>query len=314
MTSLDRTRARAWLGAASSILLAAAWPRAAEAVVEPFTVTIDATSDQPVGTGIIPANDDGEIIVFSEGAIRSSFSTNGLDDGWFGPAGKTRLTNASSPVVPIAFGTLIGGFVPSMTNYRHVGRMGSFRLDPFMVGKEFRVALNMSDAHLAGLAANVTVSGLLVPDGDADVAEVVFDASSALEVGTGLTGFEGDLFVVLPYGMLSNLPLARLTSGLFGPEGLPVFNRAGQPSPEGPYGGLYGAFRSSVWFYVGDGGCFVTDAASNGRQFKVRLNMSAADLATVDGEMIVRIVRIPLAAIPRTMAPLESSHGTEEIR
>ena len=229
---------------------------AAAQTVESYVVTIDATTPQPVATGFTPSVDTGEVILFAEGNIQAFPSSSRFDDGWFGPTGYTRMQRTGQPIVNgMPYGALTGGFSSTIANYRYIGRMGAFHLDPSQVGQELRVALNMSDADLASISGQVKLTAIYVPDGTSDIAQVTITDGTALPAATGLVAAAGDHFVILPYGTIQTDAQVGPTEGYFDPEGLTKFNRAGQPYPEGPYGGLYGYFDDPLSdFYIGDGG------------------------------------------------------------
>ncbi|MDM7914493.1 MAG: hypothetical protein ACE15D_07490 [Candidatus Eisenbacteria bacterium] len=283
------------LALALALLLAVAPSPAAAQSYESHVVVIDSTTTQPVPTGFIPATSNGEVIILAEGSLRTIDDSNRLTEGWFGPAGETRFTRADQPVVDgMPYGALIGGFSSNIANYRHLGRIGAFHLLPQHVGNEFRVALNMSDADLAILQGQVQVTVLLIEDGYPDMAHIVIRDGTALPVPTGLTAAFGDRWVVLPYGTLQGSPNLQFSDAYYTPAGLPHFNRAGQPYPEGPYGGLYGNFDGApVHFYIGDGGTWRSGTLAVGRELQLDLNLDPADLTGVDGRFEVEVIRVP---------------------
>lgn len=259
-------------------------------------VTIDATTPQPVATGFIPAVATGEVMIFAEGNVQVLSEPSRFDDGWFGPNGHTRLVRAGQPIMNgLQFGALVGGFSNNIVNYRFVGRMGAFHLQPANVGQEFRVALNMSAADLAAMTGQVKVTVIYLADGWPDIAQVEITDSTPLPIATGIIAAAGDRFAVLPYGVIQTTAQVGLTEGYFGPEGLTKFNRSGQPYSEGPYGGVYGYFADPLLpFYIGDGGTWMAGAPAVGDELFLNLNLDPADLAGCDGRFVINVVRIPL--------------------
>lgn len=262
---------------------------------ESHVVTIDATTPQPIATGFVPADSTGDVIILSEGNIRVYDSSNRYDRGWFGPNGMTRLQRFGQPISNgMPYGAVVGGFTTMVENYRFVGRLGAFPLDAAYVGQELHISLNMSDADLAAMEGVVKVTVIYVAEGAADRARFLIDDSSTLPIATGLTAVLNDQFVVLPYGMLDTGITVNYTGGFFGPDGLPSFNRLGQPYPEGPYGGLYGYFVDAAnGFYVGDGGAWRAGAQAAGLEFHLNLNLDPADLVGSEGGLVVNVIRIP---------------------
>lgn len=275
----------------------AAAPRTQAQDYESHVVTIDASSPQPLGTGFIPPNANGEILILTEGTIRG-FPSSRLDDGWFGPAGMTRMQRSGQPIVDgMPYGAVVGGFAAAVGNYRYVGRMGAFHLLPAHVGQEFRVTLNMSAADLAQMEGSVTVTVIFVADGAADIGQFVITDGTTLPLPTGMVAALGDRFLILPYGALqTDRPALLYSDGYFGPGGLPQFNHSGQPYSEGPYGGLYGYFiDAQTEFYIGDGGTWNVGLPGNGRELFLNLNLDPAQLVGADGRFVVNVIRIPQA-------------------
>jgi hypothetical protein len=262
---------------------------------ESHVVTIDATTAQPVGTGFVPADSTGELIIFAEGGYRAFANTGRFDLGWNGPAGMTRMQRGGQPILSgMPYGALVGGFSTNIANYRYVGRMGAFHLLSAHVGKEFRLALNMSSTDLSALEGELTVTVIYVKDGAADLARLEIKDGTTLPVGTGIVATLGDQFIVLPYGAIQTaFPRPAFTDGYFAPEGISHFNRLGEPYSEGPYGGLYGYFVGpSAGFYIGDGGMWKAGIPANGRELFLNLNLDPADMVGSDGRFIVNVIRI----------------------
>jgi len=257
-------------------------------------VTIDASAPQPIGSGIIPPNANGEIIVLAEGDIRGAVFTTRFDQGWAGPAGYTRFERSGQPVANgMPYGALMGGFSANPANYRYVGRMGAFDVIPAYVGQEFRLALNVPPADMPSLEGKVEVTVMWVADGYPDLVQVTLKDGTALPAPTGIVAAAGDRFVVLPYGAIrTNIPGA-FDNAWFGPEGLPRFNRFGQPYAQGPYGALFGVFSGLPGFYIGDNGTLEVGAGVAGRQLLLDLNLDVADLADSDGRFTVSVLRLP---------------------
>lgn len=280
------------LGALGSPLLASRC--CAQVVFASNVVTIDASSPQPVGSGIIPPNANGEIIVLAEGGIRGAVLTTRFDQGWAGPAGYTRLDRSGQPVSNgMPYGALMGGFSANPANYRYVGRMGAFDVIPAYVGQEFRLALNVPLADMPVLEGNIEVTVMWVADGYPDLVQVTLEDGTALPAPTGIVAAAGDRFVILPYGSIRTNVLGVFDQAWFGPGGLPRMNRFGQPYAEGPYGALYGVFSGLPGFYLGDNGTLEVGAGVAGRQLFLDLNLDVADLADSDGRFTVSVLRLP---------------------
>jgi hypothetical protein len=189
------------------------------------------------------------------------------------------------------YGALVGG-TNTLANFQFLGGHGGWQTQPADVGQEYRIALNMSDADLAGCEGLVTVTLVHIPDGDADIAETILDSASGSAVGTGLISSEGDKYMALAYGAGSVIGLSSLDDGWFTASGQIRFNRAGQPLAEGPFGGLYGFHAGTAGFYVGEAGSWTAQPADEGDELVYQLNMSAADAASMSGRILVRTIRI----------------------
>lgn len=224
-----------------------------------------------MATGLFGFDAADDVIVLAEGAVRAGEESEPYDQGWFGPAGHTRLSRFGQPVGD--------------------------------VGEEFRVALNMSDSDLAALEGSVTITLVYVPAGSADVSEITITAASPDEIPTGLTTNDGDEFVVLPYAAArANAVGANpYSNGWFSTAGRTQLTRAGQPAVTGPYGALYGKYPGGNPFFIGDGGCWTTQPADLGQELVLLANMSAADRATLVGRFVANVIRVPApapAAVP----------------
>lgn len=264
--------------------------RAAEAV----TVIIDASTPQPVGTGIVPSSTTEHIVFYAEGAYRA-YDTSPYTEGWLDPNGETRLRTAGQPVGDMQFGALIGDFASSLSNAAFLGRSGEIEIQPAHVGNELIVGLNMSDANLANLEGSAVLHVVLFSPEEADYARVVIDNSVTQPVPTGLfTESTDDRFLVLPYGAFRYLTEDPYTGEWFGPEGQPFFFRAGQPVPRAPYGTILGSFNPTLTsaFNIGDGGTWGAQPADVGDELRLGLNMSDTDLDGGNGRFIVNVIRI----------------------
>lgn len=298
-----RTELLAGVVAGLTLLGAASAPTRAQ-VVESWTLTIDSSTTQPVATGLFGFDAADDVIVLAEGAVRAGAESEPYDQGWFGPAGHTRLSRFGQPVLNgMPFGALLGGFGADVTQFEQLGRLGAFGVAVGEVGEEFQLALNMSDDDLAALEGSITVTLVYVPAGSADVSEITITAASPDEVPTGLIAGDGDKFVVLPYAAAraSAVGANPYSNGWFSTAGRPQLTRAGQPSATGPYGALYGKYAGGSSFYIGDGGCWTTQPADLGQELMVLTNMSAADRATLTGRFVANVIRVPApapAAVP----------------
>jgi hypothetical protein len=263
---------------------------------ESHQITIDASTAQPVGTGFIPANANGEVIILAEGSVQNYPNAGRYDQDWFGPAGMTRMARAGQPIFGgMPYGAVVGGFTTNVPDYRYVGRMGAFHLLPAHVGQEFRLALNMSDADLAALNGQFEITVIYIADGTANTAMLEIKDGTTLPVPTGIFAAAGDRFLVLPYGAIqTTIPFHLFTDGYFDPAGLPKFNRVGQPYSDGPFGGLYGHFDdAAAAFYIGDSGTWMVGTGVAGQELKLNVNLAPADLVGCDGRFVVNVIRIP---------------------
>lgn len=273
-----------------------------EAAITSYTVQIDASTTQPIGTGFTVSASGDDVLVIAEGSIRPFPDPGRADEGWFGPAGQTRLNRGGQPIVDgMPYGALVGG-TTILPNFQFVGSRGGFRTQPGDVGQEYKVALNMSNTDLAAAEGLVTVTFVHIPAGDSDIVETILDSGSGSIVGTGLIATPGEMYMVLAYGAGNVVGLSALNDGWFTPAGQVRFNRVGQLYPEGPFGGLYGSYDGGVTgFYVGDVGSWTAQPVDDGKELSYALNMSAADASAMDGRILVRTIRIP-----------ESTSGVEE--
>ncbi|MDM7914494.1 MAG: hypothetical protein QUU85_04400, partial [Candidatus Eisenbacteria bacterium] len=259
-------------------------------------VTIDASTAQPLSTGLIGTQLGEEVIFYAEGSLRVGALPERFDEGWFGPAGQTNWTGTGQPIVDgMPYGALIGGFNGVIGSYQFLGRMGSFSVQPADVGQELRLALNLSDADLASLEGSVTITLIVVPPGSADVSQVTISRTTTLPIGTGLFAATGDRFVVLPYGVMRDpaLPNSAYTEGWFGPEGLLGVVSGTQPHTGAPYGALFGQIGLSNEYWIGDGGAWTTQPSDVGSELMLTLNTDAVSQAGLIGKFVVNVARIP---------------------
>lgn len=282
------------------ILAAGTLAPALAQVGESWIVTIDAASTQPVGTGFVPSSDTGTVLFFAEGAMQTTPLPGHPDDGWFGPAGRAGAPDPAQPILSgMPYGALIGGFMPGITGHQFLGRMGSFRLQPADVGQEFMLALNLSNADLATLNGQVTVTVIHLPAGSAEIAEFEILPTTPLPLSTGLFSGTGDRFVVLPYGAFRDPALVTsiYTDGHFGPEGLLGAVSPSQPLIDGPYGALLGRlYPGTNLFHIGDGGTWTAQPVDVGGELQLALNAGATAQAGFSGKFVVQVARVPVTA------------------
>lgn len=262
-----------------------------------WSVTIDASTTQPVGTGFWAPSGAGDVIIFAEGAVRGPTHPERFEQGWFGPAGQDRYEDAGQPVVDgMPYGALVGGFSSNVPGFQFMGRMGTFSLQPAHTGQQLHLALNLSNADLATLDGQITVNVIYLPPGVGAVSKFVIDHTTPLPLATGLMAAEGDQYVVLPRGGMRDPALANsaYTDGWFGPEGLLGLASPTQPFLDGGYGALYGTYGPAAnGFYLGDGGCWTAQIADQGMELELLINADAASLAGIEGGFVVYLVRIP---------------------
>ena len=273
--------------------------RSAEAQsVQSYVVTIDASTVQPIGTGFVPANANGDVIVLAQGNVVSGADPSRFDEGWQDASGRTRLDRAGQPITNgMPYGALVGGFSATLANYRFVGEMGSFHLLNAHVGHQFELGLNMSNTDLAAMEGSITATVIYIPAGSADIAKILIDASSPATIPTGLIAGSSEQFIVMPYGALcptTGSP-SLYTGSCFGPEGLISYNPAGKPRPEGPYGALLGQYNGGGPFHIGDGGTWSSQPADLGQELSLLVNLPFADLANLDGSFTVNVIRVPVS-------------------
>lgn len=267
--------------------------------VESVVVRIDNTVVQPVSTGLVLSG-TGNLIFITEGNLQPFPTTSRLTDGNFGPDGETKLQRAGQPIVDgMPYGALVGRIGSgTLPNFQFLGATGIDDVTTSNTG-ELRLALNMSDTDLAGMAGEVVVTAIFVPEGSQDVAEIELDASSAYPLPTGLIAESGDEYAVLAAGTVRHPTVAHdeIVDGWFGPAGKLMFNRTGQPEGEGPYGAVYGTYSTATQgFYLGSAGTWSAQPAEIGRELSVFLNMSEADHSVVEGSIKVWVVR--MAEVP----------------
>ena len=286
------TKLLAFVAATGIVLMTV--PTPSSQAVEAVTVVIDASTTQPVGTGIVPSASTEHCVFYAQGAYRAGQSPP-YTEGWMNPNGETRLRTANQPVSDMQFGALLGDFSSSLSNASFLGVSGEIDIQPAHVGQELRVGLNMSDASLANLEGSAVVTIVLFSPEEVDYARIVIDNSVTQPVPTGLfTESTDDRFLVLPYGAFRVLSEVPYTGEWFGPQGQPFFFRAGQPVPRAPYGSLVGSFNPTLTsaFNIGDGGTWNAQPADEGDELLLGLNMSDTDLAMGNGRFIVNVIRV----------------------
>ena len=271
----------------------------AQAVVESHVITIDSSTTQPIATGLVPS-EFGYLAIFAEGAVQPFFSSSRYTEGYFGPGGETRLSRVGQPVTAgMPYGALIGAFGPQpVSTYQFLGDCGVIDISTGSVGEELFLALNMSDADLAGILGSLTVTVVYMTDDAFESTELNLDASSADLVGTGFIAEAGDRYITLALGGARVLPFSHPTNYWFGPAGQLRLNRVGQPLPEGPFGGLYASYTTqAAGFYLGAEGTWRAAASDEGSELSVFLNMSASDRASMQGLIKVWVIRVPDPAL-----------------
>ena len=278
-------------------------------VPESWTITIDASTTQPVGTGLVPAATGGSVYIFAEGALRGPSLPARYEDGWFGPGGLNHYDDAAQPIVDgMPYGSLVGGFNTSIPSYQYLGRMGSFSTQPSHVGQEFRLALNIPGTDLATLEGQITVTVVYVPPAGEESGKYIIRHDTPLPLATGLIAGAGDRFIVMARGALQDpaLPNSAYTDGDFGPEGLLGLEVALQPHADGPYGALYGKIGLSSEFYIGGGGTWSTQPSDEGNELELNINTDAVSQAGLIGKFVVYAFRVP-PPDPAEVSPADAS-------
>jgi len=262
------------------------------------TVLIDASTTQPVGTGLVPADASTNIIVLVEGMERI-MPIPGFADGWFDPAGKTRLRRVGQMVAGMQFGSLLGTFTALPVGW-FLPDDGVINAQIADVGHELQLGLNMSNADLTTLQGGVCVHLTMIPEGEAEWESFIIDAGSPSLIPTGMvTDDANDRFLIMSLGTVRIFDDYTPDDGWFGPEGKVRLQRAGQPISDMPFGGVLGTYTTNLSsaFYVGNGGSWRTAPVDLGRELKLGLNMSASDLPSIEGMFVVNVVRVPAAVI-----------------
>ena len=303
---------RSFFGCFFVLTLALSQVAASSAAVTSYVVTIDSNTAQPVGTGFVPQSADGNLLLIVDGAVRVFANPARYELGWFGEDGQNRLQSSGQPIVDgMPYGAVVGGFNSSIPSFQYYGANGAKSIQPANVGQEFRVALNMSNADLTSLQGSVTITVIHVPNGEAEISQVIMNDATTLPAPTGLVAASGDRFIFLSEGAFQQGTIVPnpLNGSVFGPSGLVGFNRSGQPLPEGPYGALYGSFdQGAGGFFLGRSGSWSTEIADEGDELFLLLNIPPADQATLQGVFVVSVIRIPgMSAAAPEMAPEDAT-------
>jgi hypothetical protein len=139
-----------------------------ETEVVESTVTLDADSARPRGTGLVAGSGD-RFLVIGQGAART-ITTHPVHLGWFDASG-LGATNRVGQIYPeMPYGCLLGTFTGSLAESFYVGDTAAWPVQPGDIGNELMLGLNMSDANHAILQGQIVAHVLQFQDGDISAA------------------------------------------------------------------------------------------------------------------------------------------------
>ena len=287
------------LALAAGLLLLALPALAAETV----QITLDSSSPRLVNTGLVAQEGD-RFLVQAQGALRL-FDFYPIHGGWFDPSGLGRYERASQVFADSPYGIVIGTFGASIETGLVFGELATFVAQPAFYGDELKLGLNLSLSDQASLQGAFKVSVTRFAAEEATEAVVTITSDSTQPVGTGIvTNDTDDVFVVLGQGVARTIHSSRpLTQGWFDASGLGRLQRVGQVLDEMPYGSLLGTLNGQLGqgFYLGDFAAWDAQPADVGDELEVGLNMSADDLAFLQGEIkahVLRIANVVVSSVP----------------
>lgn len=263
-----------------------------------FTVTIDASTVQPVATGFIPTESNGSVIILANGCAQTHDGGVRMDRSYFNAAGMLRLQVAGQPgPTDMPWGALMGGFDTNMANYRYLGRQGAVELIAPNVGHELYVALNVSAANLPNMTGQITATIIYLPPGSNNVAQIDIDNTSPHNNPTGLIAGANDEFIVLTNGALRNSArfISPFSGSWFGADGQPGLIQVVRPHQAAPYGAAFAAYAGGVGtgFNLTDGGCWESQPADVGQELTLYLNVPAGDMVNLEGTMHLTVIQVP---------------------
>jgi hypothetical protein len=259
---------------------------------EIVTLTIDADSPRPLGTGLVAESGD-RFLVLAEGAAKLP-QWGPVTDGWFDPSGLGRLRRVGQILPDSHYGVLMGTFsVP--TNSFMIGDIASWTTATNDIGDELMLILNMDDDDQASMQGAFKVHVVRYTESESVSESFVIDASSTNPVATGIFATDPDqIFLVVGQGAARLTSYGPTTDGWFDASGLGRLRRVGQIILDEPYGGLLGSFGPSLdnAFFVGDVASWRTQGADLDDELLLGLNMDADDLAAMSGSIVAHVLRV----------------------
>ena len=274
---------------AAPILLAL--PTAPAVAADMVTVTLDASSPRPLGTGLIASEGD-RFLVHAQGTM-SRIPFLPYTEGWYDPSGLGRQEVAGQVIPDAPYGMVIGTFT-SLENGFVVGDLAGWDVQPVDQGQEFQVGLNMSEENQATIQGSFKVHVLRFTDEEATSTTVEIGPDSPRPLGTGMVAENTDqYFILASHGAGRVVPVPPVLQGWFDASGQGRLSRVGQLMENMPYGcvlGTYGSLTNS--FYVGDLAAWWVQPNDVGDELLLGLNMSASDQAAMTGFFQIHVLRV----------------------
>ncbi len=271
------------------ILLVLPTPSAVAA--DMVTVTLDASSPRPLGTGLI-ASDGDRFLVHAQGTM-SRIPSLPYTEGWHDPSGLGRQGVAGQVIPDAPYGMVIGTFT-TLENGFVVGDLASWDVQLADLGQEFQVGLNMSADNQATIDGSFKVHVLRFTEEEATSTTVAIAPDSPRPLGTGMVAENTDqYFILASHGAARVLPFRPVLEGWFDASGHGRLQRAGQVKENMPYGCVLGTYTGpAASFHVGDLAAWWVQPADVGDELQLVLNMSASDQSGMDGFFQVHVLRV----------------------
>jgi len=255
------------------------------------TITLDADSPRPVGTGLTASAGD-RFLVHAQGTMRL-LTFLPFHEGWFDPSGLGRYERAGQVLADSPFGAVVGTFT-SLEDAFPVGDLASWSAQGNDQGQEFKVGLNMSADDQAAIQGSFRVHVLRFTDDEVAGATFDLDADSSRPLSTGIVAENTDqFFVVLAQGAARLIGGRPVLDGWFDPSGLGRLSRAGQIFSDMPYGCVLGTFTApGSSYHLGDIATWPVQSADVGSDLELLLNMDADDQSALQGGFKVHVLRV----------------------
>ena len=141
--------------------------RYSEAEAQEVTLTIDANSPQPMGTGVVADSGD-QFLVIGQGAARV-VGFRPVTDGWFDASGLGILQRSGQIFSKTPYGALLGTFNGSLNSGFPIGDSATWNAQSADQGDELMLGLNMSESDQAALQGLIMVHILRISTGLAAV-------------------------------------------------------------------------------------------------------------------------------------------------